>query len=213
MTTIPSDAKVFVVDDDASVLESIAFLLKTVGIEAETFSSAQAFLDAHDRQAVGCLVLDVRMPAMSGLELQERLRAMGSSLPIIFLTAHGDVPMAVQAVKAGAVDFIQKPFHDQDLIDKIQRAIEGSADARDAEAALLDVEARIDSLTPRECEVLDAVVSGMANKVIAGELGVSQRTVEIHRANVMRKMKADSVAELVRLVMRTRGERPGNQEC
>jgi len=212
MTTIPSDAKVFVVDDDASVLESIAFLLKTVGIHAETFSSAQAFLDAHDPRAVGCLVLDVRMPAMSGLELQERLHAMGSSLPIIFLTAHGDVPMAVQAVKAGALDFIQKPFHDQDLIDKIQRAVEGSADARDAEASRLDVAARVDSLTPREREVLEAVVSGMANKVIAGELGVSQRTVEIHRANVMRKMKADSVAELVRLVMRTRGELPGNQE-
>lgn len=204
MTAIRDHATVFVVDDDAGVLASVEFLLRTVGIHARTFASAQAFLDAYDPAAPGCLVLDVRMPAMGGLELQERLRALGSSLPIIFLTAHGDVPMAVKAVKAGAVDFIQKPFHDQELVDKIQRALEENARTRATDAARSDVATRVDSLTRRERQVMDAVVAGKANKVIAGELGVSQRTVEIHRAHVMQKMRATSVAELVQMVMRAR---------
>jgi len=202
MTTIPRDARVFVVDDDTSVLESIAFLLRTVGIRADTYASAEEFLVAYDPEAQGCLVLDVRMPVMSGLELQEKLVTMGSSLPIIFLTAHGDVPSAVKAVKSGAADFVQKPFHDQDLLDKIHRAIDAGARARVTEAARREVVDRIGSLTPREREVMEAVVAGKANKVIASDLGVSQRTVEIHRAHVMKKMEADSVAHLVHMVMR-----------
>lgn len=204
--TIPPDARVFIVDDDVGVLNSVAFLLKTVAIRAETYTSAQEFLDRFDIRTPGCLVLDVRMPVMSGLELQEKLHAMGSSLPIIFLTAHGDVPMAVRAVKSGAVDFLQKPFRDQELVDKIHRAMEENARIRDAAALEEDIAARIDSLTPRERQVLEAVVAGKANKVIAGELGVSQRTVEIHRAHVMQKMEAESLARLVHMVMRTRSD-------
>jgi FixJ family two-component response regulator len=190
----------------------VAFLLRTVGIRAETYRSAQEFLAACDTQAPGCLVLDVRMPVMSGLELQEKLQAMGSSLPIIFLTAHGDVPMAVKAVKSGAVDFIQKPFRDQDLVDKIHRAMEENARARAAAAARRDAVARVQSLTPRERQVMDAVVAGKANKVIAADLGLSQRTVEIHRAHVMRKMQVESTAELVQVAMRARGEIEGPGE-
>ncbi len=203
---MPDDVTVFVVDDDAGVLESIAFLLRTVDIPALTYHSAHEFLAAYDPVARGCLVLDVRMPSMSGLELQEKLHEMGSSLPIIFLTAHGDVPTAVRAVKSGAVDFIQKPFNDQELLDKIQHAVGEGTRLREMEAARRETAERIDSLTPRERQVLDAVVEGRANKVIASDLGVSQRTVEIHRAHVMQKMKADSVAELVHLVMRVRGD-------
>jgi FixJ family two-component response regulator len=207
MTTMPRDTPVFVVDDDTSVLESIAFLLRTVGIRAETYVSAGEFLDAFDPTAAGCLVLDVRMPGMSGLELQEKLLTMGSSLPIIFLTAHGDVPTAVRAVKSGAVDFIQKPFHDQELVDKIHRALESNARARAAAAARSEVAGRIDSLTPRERQVMEAIIAGKANKVIAGDLGVSQRTVEIHRKHVMEKLAADSLAHLVQMVMRARSNR------
>lgn len=210
--TRATDARVFVVDDDAGVLNSVAFLLKTVGIHAETYTSAQEFLDRCDIRAPGCLVLDVRMPVMSGLELQEKLHAMGSSLPIIFLTAHGDVPMAVQAVKSGAVDFLQKPFRDQELVDKIHRAMEENARIRDAAAARDDIVARIDSLTPRERQVMEAVVAGKANKVIAAELGVSQRTVEIHRAHAMKKMRADSLAQLVHMAMRARSEGDATDE-
>jgi FixJ family two-component response regulator len=208
--TTSDKASIYVVDDDAGVLDSIAFLLRTVGIHARTYSSAADFLAAYDPDARGCIVLDVRMPGMSGLELQEKLHAMGSSLPVIFLTAHGDVPTAVRAVKSGAVDFVQKPFRDQDLIDKIQHAIQESTRGREAEVARREVVDRMDSLTPRERQVLDAVVTGKANKVIAGDLGVSQRTVEIHRAHVMRKMNAGSVAELVQMVMHVRGDHGGN---
>jgi FixJ family two-component response regulator len=207
--TIPTDARVFIVDDDPGVLKSVAFLLRTVGIRAQTYASAQEFLDSCDTGVPGCLVLDVRMPAMSGLDLQEKLQEMGSPWPIIFLTAHGDVPMAVKAVKSGAMDFIQKPFRDQELLDKIHRAMEENARARAAAQALHDAVARMESLTPRERQVLDAVVAGKANKVIAADLGVSQRTVEIHRAHVMRKMQADSTAQLVRMAMRARGEGDG----
>jgi FixJ family two-component response regulator len=198
----PTPARVFIVDDDAGVLKSLAFLMGTVGLPTETFASAQEFLAHYDPDAPGCLVLDVRMPVMSGLELQEKLHGMGSTLPIIFLTAHGDVPMAVKAVQSGAVDFLQKPFHDQELVDKINRAMEANARARQAAAAQRDVALRVRSLTPRERQVLDGVVAGKANKVIAGELGVSQRTVEIHRARVMKKMGAESLAQLVHMVMR-----------
>ncbi len=193
---------VFVVDDDPGVLESLELLLRSVGLAAETFASAHEFLEAYDPEKPGCMVLDVRMPEMSGLELQERLRALESTLPIIFITAHGDVPIAVKAVKTGAVDFIQKPFRDQELIEKIQHAIEDNALNREQLRELQQVRARMASLTPRQRQVMELVVEGKANKVIAGELGLSQRTVEIHRARVMKKMEARSVSNLVQMVMR-----------
>ncbi len=203
MTT--SKPTVFVVDDDPGVLDSLAFLLRSVGLEAATYGSANEFLGAYDRDRPGCLVLDIRMPGMSGLELQEKLEARGSTLPIIFLTAHGDVPMAVKAMKAGAADFVQKPFRDQELLDKIERALKENERLRKERGEHDEILARIAKLTPREREVMDLVVAGKANKAIAHELGLSQRTVEIHRARVMEKMAAGSVAELVKMVMNAPG--------
>jgi RNA polymerase sigma factor (sigma-70 family) len=191
-----------VVDDDPGVLDSLRFLLMSVGLDAETYSSAYEFLEAYDPDKPGCLVLDVRMPGMSGLELQQELVSRGSPLPIIFLTAHADVPMAVTAVKRGAADFLQKPFRDQQLIDKIQHAIDENARLREELADHRQIAARIASLTPREREIMALVVEGKANKAIANELGVSQRTVEIHRARVMEKMQAASLAQLVQMAMR-----------
>jgi two-component system response regulator FixJ len=199
-----SKPTVFVVDDDPGVLDSMALLLRSVGLEAATYESANEFLGDYDPERPGCLVLDVRMPGMSGLQLQELLQARGSTLPIIFVTAHGDVPMAVRAVKAGAVDFIQKPFRDQELIDKIQRALKENERLRREFSQHDEILGRLAKLTPREKEVMDLVIEGKANKVVAQKLGLSQRTVEIHRARVMEKMEAGSVAELVRMVMGTR---------
>jgi len=195
---------VFVVDDDPAVRDSLRLLLRSIGVKGETYSSANEFLETYDANRPGCLVLDVRMPRMSGLELQQELEKLHSTLPIIFLTAHGDVPMAVTAVKAGAADFIQKPFRDQDLIDKIQHAIEEDARIRKMLADRQQILTRVESLTPREHEVMGMVVDGHANKVIAIDLGLSQRTVEIHRARVMRKMGADSVSQLVQMVISVR---------
>lgn len=194
---------VFIVDDDLGVLDSLEFLMRSVDLRAEIYKSAREFLDAFDPQRPGCLVLDVRMPEMSGLELQERLGSMGSVLPIIFITAHGDIPMAVQAVKAGAVDFVQKPFRDQDLIDKVQTALKHDAELRRQLADRAEIIARIESLTPREREVMDLVVAGRPNKAIAHALEISQRTVEIHRARVMEKMRAKSVPHLVQMVIQS----------
>jgi two-component system response regulator FixJ len=201
-----SEPTVFVVDDDPGVGDAIRLLLRSVGLPALTFSSADEFLRAFEPDQAGCLVLDVRMPGMSGLELQGKLTEMGSTLPIIFITAHGDVPMAVNAVKAGAVDFLQKPFRDQEILDKIQDALATNAQRRAEQADLDEARARIDSLTPREREVMDLVVEGKANKNIARDLGISQRTVEIHRARVMEKMGARSVPRLVQLVMMVEGD-------
>ncbi|MGD8866165.1 MAG: response regulator transcription factor [Gemmatimonadales bacterium] len=192
---------VFIVDDDPGVLDSLKFLMRSVGLTAETYQSARDFLQAFDLDRPGCLILDVRMPEMSGMELQERLKSMESILPIIFITAHGDIPMAVQAVKAGAVDFIQKPFRDQDLIDKVQAALQQDAEMRQQLAERADISERIESLTPRELEVMELVVEGKPNKAIAHSLGISQRTVEIHRARVMEKMQAESVPQLVQMVI------------
>lgn len=194
-------ATVFIVDDDDAVRSSLRLLLKSVGLPAVAYSSAHDFLAAWDPAQPGCLVLDVRMPGMSGLELQEELNRRGAIVPVVFITGHGDIPMAVEAMQHGAFDFLQKPFRDQDLIDRIQRAIERDARNR---AQLLEkdkIRARYESLTPREREVLALVTAGKANKVMAGDLGVSQRTVEIHRARVMEKMEAASLAQLVRMVM------------
>jgi len=192
---------VFVVDDDAAVRDSLRMLLKSVGLPVEVFESGQEFLDADRDDRPGCLVLDIRMPGMSGLELQVKLNERHSILPIIFITGHGDVPMAVEAMQAGAVDFIQKPFRDQDLLDRINQALDKDAGSRRMLAERNMIRKRLESLTPREREVLDLVVAGKANKVIAGDLNLSQRTVEIHRARVMEKMEAHSLAHLVRMVL------------
>jgi two-component system response regulator FixJ len=195
---------VYIVDDDDGVRSSIRLLLKSIGLTATTMASAQEFLAAFDPTQPGCLVLDIRMPAMSGMELQQQLNLRGATIPVIFITGHGDVPMAVEAMQHGAFDFLQKPFRDQDLIDRVQKAL-----ARDRETRLSlqkhdQIRARLESLTPREREVLDLMIKGQQNKVMAGELGLSQRTVEIHRAHVMEKMGAHSVAQLVRMVIDAR---------
>ncbi len=201
------EATVFVVDDDAGVLDAVRLLLRSVGLPSAGYASGREFLAAHDPEAPGCLVLDLRMPGMSGIELQGRLLEMGSEIPIIFVTAHGDVPTAVEAVKAGAVDFIQKPFQDQKLLDKVHQALALDARTREVRRQRREIRRRMEDLTPREAEVLSLVVAGRLNKTIARELGISQRTVEIHRARVMEKMQARSVSELVQMVVRT-GEEP-----
>ena len=199
-------ATVFVVDDDEAVRTSLRLLLKSVGLPVETFASAQEFLDQFDPGRAGCLVLDIRMPGMSGLELQQHLNDRHSIMPIVFITGHGDVPMAVEAMQAGAVDFIQKPFRDQDLIDRINRALEKDREMRSELRERDEIRRRMSQLTPREREVLELVTQGKANKVIAGDLNVSQRTVEIHRARVMEKMGANSLAHLVRMVIEAHRE-------
>ncbi len=192
---------VFVVDDDEAVRNSLRLLLKSVGLAATALPSAQDFLSRYDAQQPGCLILDVRMPGMSGLELQEQLNRRGAMIPVIFITGHGDIPMAVEAMQQGAFDFLQKPFRDQDLIDRIQRALEKDKANRAEVSQRARIREHFELLTPREREVLDLVASGKPNKVMAADLGVSQRTVEIHRARVMEKMHASSLAQLVRMVM------------
>lgn len=206
MPSTPStDPTVFIVDDDDGVRRALRLLMKSVGLPAETYDSATAFLEAFDPRRPGCLVLDVRMPGMSGLDLQKELAARDAAIPILFITAHGDVPMAVETMKSGAVDFIQKPFRDQDLLDRIQKALELDARNRSQESGKAEIEARIESLTTRERQVLDMVVAGMPNKAIAIDLGLSERTVEIHRSRVMTKMEATSLPHLVQEVIRVRG--------
>lgn len=190
---------VFVVDDDAAVRDSLSWLIKSVGLKVETFGSAQEFLAAVDKKKAGVVVLDVRMPGMSGLELQEKLGAEKILLPVIIITGHGDVPMAVRAVKSGAFDFIEKPFNDQVLLDRIQQALKRDVETRKVEGHRSEVSTKLALLTPREREVLDLVVAGNPNKVIAAQLGISCRTVEIHRGRVMEKMEANSLSDLVRL--------------
>jgi FixJ family two-component response regulator len=193
------EPNVFVIDDDQAVRDSLALLLKSMGQKARLFDSAQAFLDHYDPDMNGCMVLDIRMPGMSGVELQQRLKAMRCTIPVIFVTGHGDVPMAVEAMHQGAFDFIQKPFRDQELLDRINQALSWDQEHRSEDERRRSVEERFTSLTPREREVMDCVVRGLANKVIAMDLDLSQRTVEIHRARVMEKMNARSLADLVRM--------------
>ena len=195
---------VFVVDDDSGVRSSIRILLKSVGINTVAFPSAREFLAAYDQGQPGCLVLDIRMPGMSGMELQLELNRLGAVIPVVFITGHGDVPMAVEAMQQGAFDFLQKPFRDQDLIHRVQKALEHDATHRAALRQTDAIKTRLASLTPREREVLDLLADGKQNKVMAAELGLSQRTVEIHRANVMDKMQARSVAQLVRMLLDVR---------
>jgi two-component system response regulator FixJ len=192
---------VFVVDDDEAVRNSLGLLLKSVGLAASALPTAQEFLDTYRPNQPGCLVLDVRMPGMSGMELQQQLNIRGAVIPVIFISGHGDIPMAVEAMQQGAFDFLQKPFRDQDLIDRIQRALVKDQTNRAELKERARIQERLTSLTPREREVLTLVASGKPNKVMAGDLGVSQRTVEIHRARVMEKMGASSLAQLVRMVM------------
>jgi len=189
---------VFVVDDDSAVRKSFQWLVESIGMNIEAYSSAREFLEKHDANRPGCLVLDVRMPGMSGIELQETLASKGIQTPIIIVTGYGDVPTAVRAMKKGAVDFIEKPFNDQEMLDRIQIAIEKDAKIRREDSLREQLVERATTLTPREKLVMRRVVAGLSNKEIARDLGISPRTIEVHRAKVMEKMRAGSLAELVR---------------
>lgn len=193
------EAVVYVVDDDASVRRALSRLIHSVGLEVMTFPSAHAFLAfaAPDRPA--CLVLDVRLPGPSGLDLQAALTQANRSVPIVFITGHGNVPTSVRAMKGGAVDFLQKPFNDQELLDCVQRALRRSGEERAEKAERKELERRVGALTPREREVLMLVVAGMLNKQIADKLGIAEKTIKVHRGRVMEKMQADSIADLVRM--------------
>jgi len=193
------DSIVYVVDDDSSVREAIKSLIRSVGLRVETFGTAQEFLKSARPDAPGCVVLDVRLPRLSGLDLQRELAANGINLPVIFITGHGDIPMSVRAMKAGALEFLTKPFRDQDLLDAILQALERDLSARQQRSETAELRERFDSLTAREREVMGLVVSGLLNKQIAGELGTSEVTIKIHRSQVMKKMGAGSLAELVRM--------------
>jgi FixJ family two-component response regulator len=197
-----TEATVFIVDDDAQMRESLKNLIRSVGLRVELFASAQEFVQSQHPDAPSCLVLDVRMPGLSGLDLQKQASEAGLEIPIIFITGHGDIPMSVRAMKAGAVEFFTKPFRDQDLLDAIQQALERSRKAREQLAATEEVRRRFALLTPREREVMERVVAGLLNKQIGAELGTSETTVKIHRHQVMEKMGADSLPELVRMADR-----------
>lgn len=192
---------VFVVDDDRAVRDSLALLVQSVGLEVETFAGAGEFLDAYRPDRPGCLITDIRMPGMSGLDLQERLTEDGYHIPVIVLTGFGDVPAAVRALKGGAVDFVEKPFNPQALLDLVQQAIARDTELRQQAAREADVAERVALLTPREQEVMALVVAGKANKVVAIDLAISERTVELHRGRIMKKMQARSLAELMRIVL------------
>lgn len=198
-TSTDEKQTVFIVDDDLAIRHAMSLLLRSVGLESETFATADDFLERCDGYSAACLVLDIRMPGLSGLELQQRLLELGVSIPIIFITGHADVPMAVEAMQNGAVAFIQKPFTDDELLESISEAMISGDHERRKQETRSRIDARRQTLTPREREVMDLVVTGKANKVIAFELGVSQRTVEVHRARVMEKMQARSLADLVRM--------------
>jgi FixJ family two-component response regulator len=198
----PADGVVFVVDDDAAFRESLTNLLRSVGLRVEAFASPHAFLERKRADGPGCVVLDVRLPGLSGLDLQKRLAEDPLGHPIVFVTGHGDIPMSVQAMKAGAVEFLTKPFRDQELLDAVQRALERDRAACEQRAEADQLRARFDLLTPREREVMGRVVAGLLNKQIARVLGTSEATVKIQRHHVMQKMKAGSVADLVRMADR-----------
>ncbi|MCX7069728.1 MAG: response regulator [Gammaproteobacteria bacterium] len=197
-----AETRVFIVDDEEPVRDSIGLLLRSVGLRSQGFPDARAFLEAYCPEQPGCLVLDIRMPRMSGLELQQELNRRGWGIPVIFITGHGDVPMAVEAMRAGAVDFLQKPFKDDELIRRVQKALDQDERLREQLSGLEQVRARFEGLTPREREIARRLVAGAANKVIAIELALSERTVELHRAHIMQKMEARGLAQLVQMLMR-----------
>ena len=194
-----ADAMVFVIDDDESMREALHSLIRSVGLRVVTFGSADEFLQSERPDVPACLILDVRMPGLSGLDLQRDLSEGNIHIPIIFITGHGDIPMSVRAMKAGAVEFLTKPFRDQDLLDAIQQALDRDRRARSQQADSADLRSRFHSLTPRETEVFELVVKGLLNKQIALQLGTSEITIKLHRRQVMEKMAADSLADLVRM--------------
>jgi two-component system response regulator FixJ len=195
-------AKVYVIDDDEAMRDSLQFLLESSGFDVTLFDSAQRFLDALPRLAFGCVVSDVRMPGIDGIELLKRMKAARSSCPIVIMTGHGDVPMAVETMKLGAIDFLEKPFEDERLTTMIESAIRQAEPTARDEAITQDIAARIATLSPRERQVMDGLMAGLSNKLIAREYDISPRTIEVYRANVMTKMGANSLSELVRLAMR-----------
>jgi len=190
---------VYIVDDDASVREGVADLLRSVGLQVEAFASPQEFIESKRPDAPGCLILDIRLPGPSGLEFQRTLASSDVQLPIIFISAHGDIPMSVRAIKSGAIEFLTKPLHEQQLLDAVYAGIERDRARRQEAGGLAELHLRFESLTPREREILSLVVSGQANKQIAAHLGLSEMTVKVHRGNVMHKMQAKSAIELVRI--------------
>ena len=196
---------VFVVDDDPSVRSSLKFLLSTVGLQVESFDSADAFLHKNPPDAPSCLVLDVRLPGLSGLDFQRELAARNARIPIIFLTGHGDIPMSVRAMKAGAVEFLTKPFRDQDLLDAVRIALERDRARREQDKDVTILQQRFDSLTSREQEVISMVVSGMLNKQIADQLGTAESTVKVQRSRAMEKMHAESLVDLIRMIEKLKG--------
>src|SRR5436190_9239319 len=198
-----SRGKVYVVDDDEAMRDSLGFLLGSADFDVTIFESAQHFLDAVSGIGFGCVLSDVRMPGIDGIELLQRLKASRSSFPVLIMTGHGDVPLAVEAMKLGAVDFLEKPFEDNRLIGMIEIALKQGESGARSEAAALDVAARVESLSPRERQVMEGLVAGLSNKQIAREYAISPRTIEVYRANVMTKMQAGSLSELVRLAMRS----------
>ena len=198
-----SAAVVFIVDDDEAIRDALGYLFQSRGVAVETFGSAQAFLDRWRPEDVGCLLLDVRMEPMTGLELFDRLGEAGSSLPVIFLTGHADVPMAVAAMKKGARDFVEKPFNDNDLVDRVIGALDWAERQRESAAAAASIAARLESLTLRERQVMDRVLVGKLNKVIADELGITMRTVEVHRSRLFDKMGVKTAVELAGLLLTT----------
>ncbi len=196
---------VFVIDDDPSVRSSLKFLLSTVGLQVETFGSADTFLHRKPPEAPSCLVLDVRLPGLSGLDFQRELAARNILIPIVFLTGHADIPMSVRAIKAGAVEFLTKPFRDQDLLDAVRIALERDRARREQEREVMDLQQRFDSLTSRERQVISMLVSGMLNKQIAAQLGTAESTVKVQRSRAMEKMHAESLIDMVRMVEKLKG--------